>query len=407
MDNALAIKNRDIRVFFKSHDMVALTDEVKISYEKRQIPDRRNGIYVFVHSTKLGVVKVCRVKSFVQFKTFLSESATAPHPKRQLFPGTGSHGKAHLYCYALSPARAELLVKENGNDRPLLIKKLTQELKTRQLHYNRPVKHIDRTYQTLVNKRFTMKTFKRYTFLDDGSGFTFSWVSEIDITKGYQTSLFTHLFNRNIREERVEGSRQVIDMAKQFFNLDENGLRGLFAGGSSCHSIAVEDFESDRHIFYWREKCNQDFVRSIREHLLTIPDFSDVYPSDTRPVDVCKPLKSLQSSSILTSYYYQVTDNDLGSNKRHGIKTGFIQCRYTGYTWSFRTRNISVFDKVLTKRMGGSRGQFTLWMMRDDVIKQEQIGKLKSCFEATVTVLKNKRVYQSPSKIITERSYRF
>lgn len=46
-------------------------------------------------------------------------------------------------------------------------------------------------------------------------------------------------------------------------------------------------------------------------------------------------------------------------------------------------------------------------MMRDDVIKQEQIGKLKSCFEATVTVLKNKRVYQSPSKIITERSYRF
>lgn len=406
MNNALAIKNRDIRLFFRGHDLIPLDDDLKISYEKRQIPTRHLGVYVFVHSTKLGVVKICRVRNFAQFKTFLSESATTPHPKRQLFPGTGSHGKTHLDCYALSAVKAEELIFKHGVERPDLIKKLTRELRRDDLHYDRPVSHVDRTYQTLVNQSFDMKKLKRYVMMDDGSGFKFDWVSDLVLTNGYQNALFTQMFNKNIREERVQGSRQVIEMAKQFFNLDEEQLRRIFGAGVHCSAIRVEEFETDRHIFYWREQCNQEFVKNIREHLLNIPDSSDIYPSTVRQVDVCRPNKVMQSSSILVTYYRVVRDGEFGSDKRHAIKSGFIQCRYTGYVWSFKTRNIAAFNRVLTQRMGDSRDQFALWIMHEVIAMREQTGKLENCFEATITTLKNKKLFQSPARLVSERSYR-
>lgn len=406
MNDALAIKNRDIRLFFRGHDLIPLDDDLKISYEKRQIPTRDLGIYVFVHSTKLGVVKVCRVRNFTRFKTFLSESATTPHPKRQLFPGTGSHGKDHLNCYALSAIEAEELIDKHGVERPDFIKKLTRELRRDGLHYDRPTGHVDRTYQTLIKQSFDMKKLKRYVMMDDGSGLTFDWVSDLELTKGYQNALFTQMFNKNIREERGQGSRQVIDMAKQFFNLDEEQLRRIFGAGVHCSAVRVEEFETDRHIFFWREQCNNDFVKRIREHLLNIPDSSDVYPPDVRQVSVCKPSKVMQSTSILVTYYRMVRDGEFGNEKRHSVVSGFIQCRYTGYVWSFKTRNISAFNRVLTQRLGESRNQFALWIMHETIVMREKNGKLENSFEATITTLKNKKLYQSPARCVSERSYR-
>lgn len=250
------------------------------------------------------------------------------------------------------------------------------------------------------------KSYNQYEFIDNGSGLRFHWVSSGELSTETHHDVMRTLLRRVFIEEKLTGSREVIELARKITKQSESSLHFLFGRGSDCCMIGKEVITSEAHLNWHYADESKKFVHALRTYLLGVVYDKDVFSPDVKAIDVTDNRALLTSNSILGSFYRQATAVELTGKAIHPLTSGFIQCCYTGRCWMFYTRRLSTFNAVLSRRLGASRQQFRIWIEQSNLKELEARGKVRNWVPGTVALLKNKKLFESEERVNLELCYK-
>lgn len=253
-----------------------------------------------------------------------------------------------------------------------------------------------------------MKALFQYQFVDNGSGLSFSWITKNPMAEGSRQDFMRDMLRHVFVEERIRGSRECIDLAKAITKLPDTKLPQLFGRGSDCEVVGMSAFDTEEPLVKVQTRFRNMFAHSLREFLLSLPYDSDIFDPNVNAVDATNSEKVGKSNQILVEAYRRVKGPEFADKdaRYDDVRSGFIQCRYTGQCWPFRTRRIHIFNIVFTRRVQNSRDQFQVWIEQDRVAKERMAGNPLKFEESTVTKLKNAGLYQSSDRSVLERYYK-